>query len=79
MEAITINRKLVDKQLHERSLAQERYNHLQWQVDRLIQFINITITGPLDAKILQKSIQQQIKSLGLSTNANLPTEKGAKP
>ena len=65
MTAMTIKRLEVDRQLHERNMAQERYSTLRWQVDRLIQFINIEITGDMDARVLQKAIQDQIESLAL--------------
>ncbi len=68
MTAFSIKRKAVDEMLEKYNDAQERYSSLRWKVDRLIQFINITIEGELDAKILQQEIQKEI--MGLSLNAN---------
>lgn len=74
MTAFEIRRQEVDRQLHERNMAQERYSTLRWQVDRLIQFINITITGDMDARVLQKAIQQTIEELSLNSSNNIKEE-----
>lgn len=67
-EALEINRKAVDYQLHERNESQYRYDKLEQAVNSWKQFISIKIEGNLDARVLQKEILKEYDNLFASLN-----------